>query len=77
MNKIKELAKNKLEIEIINRNKGNWFVQHIQDHLDNGDTGLKCYKIPEGVVGCAICGKTVDEIAKDKLNKLREEYKKR
>ena len=38
------------------------FIEHIQNHLDKGERGLKLYKLPEGKVGCAICGKTVEEI---------------
>ena len=41
------------------------FVRHIKNHLDNNDTGLKLSKLPEGKVGCCICGKTVEEIFKE------------
>lgn len=44
------------------------FIQHIQDHLDKEERGLKLYKIPAGKVGCAICGKTAEEIIKEKQN---------
>lgn len=40
------------------------FVEHIQNHLKNGDTGLKLNKLRNKPlqVGCAICGQTIDEI---------------
>lgn len=57
------------------------FVNHIQEHLNHGDRGLKLYKLSDKpkVVGCAICGKTIDEISKyfiqDCFEKIFPEYK--
>ena len=48
-------------------NHGEVFIYHIQKHLDNF-AGLnmgskpKSKKIPDGEVGCKICGRTVQEI---------------
>lgn len=44
------------------------FVKHIQTHLENGDSGLQLYKLRDKPleVGCAICGKTIDEISPKK-----------
>ena len=55
-------------LQLKEKSKGDVFVEHIQEHLDKGERGLKLYKIPEGVVGCAICGKTVDEIYEEYKN---------
>ena len=43
------------------------FVDHIQEHLINKDTGLKLYKLRDKPleVGCATCGKTITEIYED------------
>lgn len=43
------------------------FVNHIQEHLDKGDSGLKLYKLKDKpkTVGCAICGKTIHEIVEE------------
>ncbi len=40
------------------------FVEHIQQHLNKGDTGLRLYKLRDHpkTVGCAICCMTIDEI---------------
>lgn len=48
------------------------FIQHIQSHLDKNERGLKLYKLPVGMVGCAICGRTADDITgkQTKINKL-------
>ena len=62
--------------DIIDRNKNDWFVQHIQKHLDNGDTGLKLYKLEKGVVGCAICGKSVEQISEDMIEYIEESFQK-
>jgi hypothetical protein len=56
---------NKLKKEIKKAEKGVLFIKHIQKHLDDGDKGLRLYKLPKGEVGCAICGKTVEQIYKD------------
>lgn len=43
------------------------FVNHIKRHLEKRERGLKLYKLRDkpDEVGCAICGKTVDEIWED------------
>lgn len=43
------------------------FVNHVQKHLDNDERGLKLYKLKDkpNEVGCAICGKTINEIVEE------------
>lgn len=58
---------------LILMSQGEVFIWHIQKHLDN-IAGLnmisKSKKIPDGKVGCKICGKTVQEI----FNTEKEDY---
>ncbi len=61
--------------EIIEREKNFWFVNHIQKHLDDGDTGCVPSKITKGKVGCTICGKDIDQIAEEKLQVLLDMIK--
>ena len=53
------------------------FVKHIQNNLVDGDTGLKLGKLRDKPleVGCAICGKTIDEICYEE-DKIHEQWKK-
>lgn len=46
------------------RDKCEKFVLHIQRHLNNREGGLKLHRLRDKPfeVGCAICGKTIDEI---------------
>ena len=51
--------------EIIENEKPTWFINHIKEHLKEGEQVI-----------CKICGKSIDEIAEDKLNQFREFIKK-
>lgn len=54
----------------MNPQKAVFFVQHIQQHLDNHETGGVLIKegrqIPIGKVGCKICEKSIDQIWNDR-----------
>ena len=56
------------EKELISSQKYYWFVKHIESHLKEDK-----YKDvePKGKVICKICGKTVEQIAEDKLNEIK------
>lgn len=47
---------------IMEKTKGDLFVEHIQKHLEERE---HIEAKPKGVVICKICGKSVDEIAKE------------
>ncbi len=58
--------------DMIERNKAQWFVNHIQRHLDKGDIGSKAAHITPGLVGCTICGKDIEQIADETVKALVE-----
>ena len=59
---------------------GEVFIWHIQQHiLNKGHNQTSMREIPEGEVGCKICGKSLKEIFKDDQSKyleyMRRNYK--
>lgn len=55
----------KLSKEIIERQKGQWFIEHIKEHFKEGEKVI-----------CKICNKDVDTIAKETYEKILKEFKK-
>ena len=59
------------KIKMIKMLRGLVFLEHLENHLKNNDIGNK--PIPEGEIGCTICGKTVLQIFKeDKIRRRGE-----
>lgn len=48
--------------ELIERNKELWFVQHIKEHLEEGQEVI-----------CKICSKNVAQISEERMIKIEEE----
>ena len=54
-----------IEEHLIENNKEFWFVKHIQNHLSENEEVI-----------CKICGKSVDTIAKEILERIKDEIQK-